>query len=919
MYKYRFIITFIYFFLGITLPLFAQPSSYLDSLIVESNQSEKDTNYINLLGKISVEYTYSDTEKAMETINEALQLSTKLEYPSGVAMSHDILGIAYFDMGKLDSSLYYYLKSLDYYKNTNDRLMECKLYNKILQVYTTSRNFEKAKEYSDLATALAENIDDYRLKGNTANGRASVYMDNAWDKLDKGDSVAFTEYFRKASPYLLQASTYFEQDGYAKGSALAFGNLAYVESSLGNYDKALDYSLRATDFFEKNNFKNYLSLSYNQICSIYINKNDYKKALIYAKKNLEISLAMGNPYDKHNAYDNLSKIYEKLGNYKQALFYKHKMYIASKEMFNIDKEEQISSIQSTYDIEKKEQENLLLKQQAELDKQAIQKQYTITVTVVIILLLVTILAFIAYRAYTIRKQAALKIEELNATQSRWFTNIAHELRTPLTLILGPLKNVLSSPNQLSTNEAKELEIAHKNAQQLLKLVNQILDISKMEVGQLSLDRKPINLSALVRQSTAFFSSYATYKHIELTTSIENDIYILADEEKIKNILINLISNALNFTHNKGLVTISVNYDEPKRFIAVIIKDTGDGISPDDLPNIFNRFYQAKNKGSLHQGGSGIGLALSMEFAKLHGGNITANSVLGKGSEFILELPMSLQCEEIIEEEQEVLTDDNSTISTSFGIRSSEKPNLLLVEDNPDMQEYISNSLKDGYHIVQAVDGVDALEKLKNYTPDLIISDVMMPRMDGLAFANKIKESSKFKVIPFITLTARADEEAKLEALRIGIDDYVVKPFNLEELKTRANNLLVNYKERKLAIEESKSMMDEEANLSYDEQLIQKLTEKVNEHIDDNSFSVKELADYASMSESTLHRTLKKVTGLTPGQFIREIKLQRALKLFELRTYRTISEVVYAVGFDNKTHFSKLFKNRFGKAPSEYLS
>ncbi len=918
MYKYRFVITFISLFSGITLPLFAQPSSYLDSLLAKSNQIQKDTNYINVLGKIAVEYTYSDTEKAMETISEALQLSTKLEYPSGVAMSQDILGIVYFDMGKLDSALYYYLKSLDYYKSTNNRYIECKLYNKILQVYTTSRNFEKATEYSDLATALAESIDDYRLKGNTANGRASVYMDNAWDRLDKGDSVAFAEYFRKASPYLLQASTYFEQDGYAKGSALAFGNLAYVESSLGNYDKALEYSLRATDFFEKNNFKNYLSLSYNQICSIYLGKNDYDKALIYAKKNLEISLEMGNPYDEHNAYDNLSEIYEKLGDYKQSLFYRKKMYIASKEMFNMDKEEQISNIQSTYDIEKKEQENLLLKQQAELDKQAIQKQYAITVTVAIILLLVTVLAFIAYRAYTIRKQAALKIEELNATQSRWFTNIAHELRTPLTLILGPIKNVLTSSNQLSANETKELEIAHKNGQQLLKLVNQILDISKMEIGQLSLDTKPINLSTLVRQSTAFFSSYAAFKHIELITEIEHNIYTLVDEEKIKNILINLISNALNFTHNKGSVTISVNYDEPSQLIYVIIKDNGDGISPEDLPNIFNRFYQAKNKGSLHQGGSGIGLALSMEFAKLHGGKISANSILGEGSEFMLELPISLECAEP-KEEEEVIINDTLSASTPLSIRSSEKPNLLLVEDNPDMQEYISNSLKDQYHIVRAVDGVDALEKLKNYTPDLIISDVMMPRMGGLAFANKIKESSKFKIIPFITLTARADEEAKLEALRIGIDDYVVKPFNLEELKTRANNLLVNYKERKLALEERKSRMDEDKNLSYEEQLIQRLTDKVNEHIDDNSFSVKELADYASMSESTLHRNLKKVTGLTPGQFMREIKLQKALSLFELRTYKTISEVVYAVGFDNKTHFAKLFKNRFGKVPSEYLS
>lgn len=515
------------------------------------------------------------------------------------------------------------------------------------------------------------------------------------------------------------------------------------------------------------------------------------------------------------------------------------------------------------------------------------------------------------------ERQAEKLKELNTFQSRWFTNIAHELRTPLTLILGPIREFLKTQSGKLDTDIKSIELAEKNSVGLLKLVNEILDISKLESNQLELRKTQVNLTSLITELTAHFNTYAVQKGIILKTSIPMDVNLNIDKERIRKILMNLISNALKFTSPGGKVEIFVSL-ENKNTIEISVKDTGNGIPEKDVLHIFERYFQASDSERVDQGGTGIGLALSMELAKLHEGDLKVISKLNVGSTFTLSLPKTLVANmkrsgPIQPIKAHAVSPD---ILTKYTIgRQSKKPLVLLVEDNPDMREYILSFMSDAYEVIEAVDGLEAMKYLKEMTPDLIISDIMMPRMDGITLAKKLRSDTCFKNIPFIMLTARDDEFDKITVLRIGIDDYLTKPFNTEELETRVSNLIRNNKERKAASEVDSNEVIMPTFLDLQ---ILNMKEVIIKQLENNSLTVNDLADSQNISLSTLKRSLKKTTGLSPGQFIREIKLQEARKFLETKQYFTVLEVVHAVGFENASHFTKLFSERFGKKPSEYL-
>ncbi|MCV9385966.1 hybrid sensor histidine kinase/response regulator transcription factor [Reichenbachiella ulvae] len=525
---------------------------------------------------------------------------------------------------------------------------------------------------------------------------------------------------------------------------------------------------------------------------------------------------------------------------------------------------------------------------------------------------------------TIEKQAE-KLKEFNSVQTRWFTNIAHELRTPLTLILGPIRQFLKSNNNGSYEGISNITLAEKNSKSLLRLVNEILDVSKLESNQLKLNWQITDLTQLVKETASQFDSMARQKEVTLRIELNHDITAKIDKDRTQNILINLIYNALKFTHKGQSVSVRLEHDE-HRGALVCVRDTGEGISKEDLPHIFDRYYQATNTNRMNQGGTGIGLALSQELAHLHGGEINVQSELGEGSTFTLSLPPGLiQSSEFIDEKESL-----TTISPGFELEikegnwqaqnnkavepSSHDSTILIVEDNPDMRQYIHGILSAHHQLVEAIDGLDALEYLENSQPDLIISDVMMPRMDGIELAKRVKQSEELKCIPFLTLTAKASDSDKLEALRIGIDDYLTKPFNAEELEIRASNLILNYQERLKSAQLDNTDTKEP---SYHDQLIMDMKAFVLSELKNSEFTIEHLAESQNMSVSSLKRTLKKTAGMSPGKFVREIRLQQARAMLEARQYATVLEVVYAVGLENASHFSKLYYERFGKKPSEY--
>ena len=537
---------------------------------------------------------------------------------------------------------------------------------------------------------------------------------------------------------------------------------------------------------------------------------------------------------------------------------------------------------------------------------------------------------------TIEAQAE-DLRKLDELKTRFFANVSHELRTPLTLMLGPIKSVLKR-NNIDNKTYTFLSTAEQNGHQLLKLVNEILDLNKLEAGKIELDEKTIAFYPFIKRLASNFTSYAENAKVRFTFDyqIERDIHLSLDTKKFETIINNLLANAFKFTPQNGLITIQVL--EKKNKIQVGVIDSGRGIHPEDLPNIFNRFYQTKQKGAA-EGGTGIGLALCKEFAELLDGSIYVESELSKGSQFYLEIPRkevlktlsdtdSLVIQDKFEMEIKAKTGQYS-VSENGKIQTLEgRSTILIVEDNVSLQNYLKLILEEFYEIVLANNGKEAIQILnanrgQNQFPSLILSDIMMPIMDGYQLLETLKTSDDWRHIPVVMLTARADKEDKLDALRIGVDDYVLKPFDEDELLARISNLLANRKIRQLDIKDTKTISKgkTEKTIKYsaqDSEWLKELEEKVSANISVTNFTTEALAEEMTISRRQLNRKIKEYTGLTPNKYITEVRLQKARTLLEQSPELTVKEVSYKVGFLKTAYFSKLFIERFGKRPSDVL-
>lgn len=547
------------------------------------------------------------------------------------------------------------------------------------------------------------------------------------------------------------------------------------------------------------------------------------------------------------------------------------------------------------------------------------------------------------RTQTISEQAA-QLRQLDKVKSRFFANVSHELRTPLTLMLAPISSLLKQP---STKEQQEslLQIAQNNGRQLLRLVNEILDLTKLETAQLELNENPIQLYTLLSRLVANFESHAKQKQVGLTLDyqIPKQLMVHVDDDKLEKVVNNLLSNAIKFTLPKGKVELIVTSTVSK--LQLQVQDTGQGIHPDDLPHVFNRFYQSKQSDAPIQGGTGIGLALCREYAHLFKGSIRVESEWGKGSVFIFEFPKKVAVSQDLND-SEAITDITHPLpvitndSSIDKISSPSKATLLLVEDNLQLQAYLKYILEPLYQVKTALNGQEALNIIQTLQDsssnngtanatniDLIISDVMMPVMDGFTFLQHLKSNATLLDFPVIMLTARAEKEDKLRALRIGVDDYLLKPFEEEELLARIENLLKNRAARRLfsqteVIEPVDATSDTSSPspppLSQETQAwLEQLENAVQKGIQNFNFNTEALAQEMALSRRQLNRKIKKLTGLTTGEYIREIRLQTARYLLETRKYDSVKAVAYSVGWKTLDYFTKQFRERFGKNPSDY--
>ena len=529
------------------------------------------------------------------------------------------------------------------------------------------------------------------------------------------------------------------------------------------------------------------------------------------------------------------------------------------------------------------------------------------------------------RTETIRAQAD-ELKTLDRMKSRFFANISHELRTPLTLILAPVEDMLRKPERKDKNK---LLFISNNAKRLLKLINQLLDLSKIESGKLSLKASLQDVTLIFEGITMSFESWARQHGIAL--SFENraqETLLYVEGEKMEQIIGNLISNAVKCTHQGGRISVVVDnivIDE-KPHLQLTVRDNGIGLSPEQIPHIFERFYQVDDSDTREFEGTGIGLSLTKELVELHGGSIAVESEKSRGSTFRVLLPLGkghLNEEQVVTIAQTKPAQPEATHEISAAKEEMQegsegfKQLVLLVEDNDELRQYTASHLQEEFRIAEAGDGEEGWNLALELIPDLIVSDVMMPKLGGLELCSKLKEDDRTGHIPVILLTAKASVNDKLEGLTLKADDYLIKPFNTRELTIRIKNLIATRKLLQRRFAGKVLFKPEEIAVSSQEQVfLEKLNKVLEVNLGNEHFSIEQLGREMSMSRSQIHRKMQAITNQTPSQFVRKYRLERARMLIE-KDVGSISEIAYQVGFSSPAYFSKCFLDEYGHSPKTF--
>lgn len=507
-----------------------------------------------------------------------------------------------------------------------------------------------------------------------------------------------------------------------------------------------------------------------------------------------------------------------------------------------------------------------------------------------------------------------KAEEVNQIKLRFFTNISHEFRTPLSLLLGPLDNMLvEQPNE---KNRKRLTLMRQNAERLLRLINQIIDFRKIENQKMDINMERGELISFSHNIFNSFAELAEKKNISLIfrTSVAT-IDTLFDLDKMDKILFNLLSNALKFTPESGKITLSISCDRDE--IEISVKDSGIGIPEKDIFHIFDRFYQVKEHYSVTSSSSGIGLTLVKEFVELHGGDLQVRSIENEGSCFTIILPYHTSSSK----EEQMEAGINSVVCSDIDIKKEgklDKHTILFVEDNEEMLEYIQFELADIYCIITAKNGQEGLEKAINENPDLIVSDIMMPIIDGYELCERLKKDFLTSHIPVILLTAKAAEESVIKGYKSGADAYIGKPFSIRILNSRIQNLI----QQRNVVKESLRRSIITSPKAYDKQspdeiFLAKIVDLIEKNISDPDLNIHKVCSEIGVSHMQLYRKLKALVGQNINEFIRTIRLKKAAQLLTVKGFN-VSEVMFEVGFNSRSYFSKCFYELYGTYPKEYM-
>lgn len=803
--------------------------------------------------------------KALEALNTSLAL-----VPSNNA-DRDMVSSLYNNFGMLYSSEHeykkaaeYFVKAIEYGKGTKVPAGLLPMLNNLGVLYMWMGDYEKSLYYFDSTATLLPNYDQPWA--------------NANNLLNRGNVLTLIGRPREGLVKYDQATVIFEKLQEAHKIASLHRLKAEAYRLLGDYRSAEREALQCLAWDSKEGTGELVKESYKELYKIYSATHQYEKAFDYQTRYLAIIDSL-NSAERKTQFGLLEKNFE------------------------LEQQETIR--------EKLESENQLHLAQAETDR--------VTRIALIVgslaLAIAVVVAVMAYRRSRLKSEMiagqAELLREAARTKARFFANVSHELRTPVTLLNGMLELMKENPKLNGSDE--KMAIALGNSRKLQSMLNDVLDLSRVEAGKWELVTRRRQILPLLNRIVLAFESLLIKKNIELryeASSLEG-LEIDIDEDKFEKIINNLLSNAVKFNHEGGWISVAAQRTE--NTIVIQISDSGIGIPETELPFIFDRYYQSAATDKLHSQGIGIGLSLVREFTVLHGGDVTATSHVNGGSCFTVQIPINTTAPKVEQEE------NMDIIDVSFD-NFAHKPKILIVEDNDEMRYYLKEIL--GTHVTtsEATNGRAALEWLKSHKPDLIISDVMMPEMDGYEFLSHLKGSAAHRGIPVVMLTARASEEDTLQGLSLGVDDYIIKPFSARELKIRIHNLLANQEIRREWSQKGPDG-DEPAATSApteNEMFVEKVRTFVENHASNTNLGIGDLGEYLAMSERQVYRRAATFTGMTPGQLIKEIRLRIAYKLLLERKVTKVSDLAQRVGFENSSYFSRQFLERYGKRPTDLI-
>ncbi|GAA4313714.1 hypothetical protein GCM10023149_09580 [Mucilaginibacter gynuensis] len=694
------------------------------------------------------------------------------------------------------------------------------------------------------------------------------------------------------------------------------GRLYRMQNQNGKAEQVL---LQSLDISRKEKFVAIEKHALNELATVKIDQKKYAEAVKYGQQALNTLANEQSPLKYQiDIYNRLTDAYEGLEDYKQAyLHLKHNRRLEDS-LSNTEKNEAATKLSEQFKLDKR-----LLEAS---NKAKLLKQQRNFIIVMVIISAAALFALYRWVIYKRKKEADILAEEhrqlakLDAMKTRFFANISHELRTPLTLIMGPLEQLVNQPYINDEQKTNHINSVLRNSKKLLNMLNELLDLGKIEAGSLPVHLQPVNLATFMRVLYQNFASAAEFRHIRysLISDINEDIVADIDRDKFEKIANNLISNAIKYTPSNGNIFINAGIKDNQ--IAFSVADNGSGIHPDDMPHIFDRYFQGNREGAPAEGGTGIGLAIAREFTELLKGKITVENNYGKGSLFKVFLPLNIS--ESTDTTQPAELDETATETLIAASNATQL--IMVVEDHREMAGYISAILSPQYKVVTAYNGIEALTLLQTYgeLPSLIISDVMMPDMDGFTLLNNLKQHTIYCSIPVIMLTALADDHTKLQALTIGVDDYLTKPFISSELLARAGNLITNAAAR--SHHHSDSAAEHEPTIAIPEvspadfAWLAQIEELVRKYTGKTELNITMLSYDMAISERQLNRRIKQITGLTPNKYIRAIRLQIAREAIESGKYRTVAEISHAAGFDTPAYFSKIFKEHYGRDVNELL-